>query len=430
MYAYIRELRSHIPHPLVVTEFGVPNSIGISHFHPYGWHHGGHGEEQQAEIVSRLATSIREAGAAGGIAFALIDEWYKHNWLITDFENPADRSALWINELDPEKRYGMVGFRSSKWKLFSDPYAWTNEQTLYESRAGTIRRVQAAVDEAFLYLKVEGACTDCEPAKSYAVALSTMPSNAGIRNLPIGAGVRTFTGANFLLYLKDPSSSRLLIADNYNPYQLVPRVGVPGETELTYRGDFRARIQDGGNLQEMIVETNRRRFARDGTMFPAQRYSRSVLRYAGTEADREDTLPEWYSDKKRRLIMVRIPWGKLYFTDPSSHRVFSGFSAKPELQTAYSPGVDISVLELEGASAALNSGKITASLPALRNGGLEAPARVTWKNWETVSLVPYEKKVYGAVQKIFWEQNGVQEDKPARALRAAGGSLPRAVGSH
>jgi hypothetical protein len=370
-----------------------------------------------------LAESIQQAGAAGGIAFALIDEWYKHNWLIRDFENPDDRSALWLNELDPEKRYGMVGFRSSKWKLFSDSTAWSGAETLYEGKAGSVRRVQAAVDEAFLYLRLEGACLECEPNKSYAIAMNTLPSNAGIRTLPVGGGVRVFQGVNFLLYLKDPASSRLLIADNYNPYQLVPRVGVPGETELIYKRNFTSQLQETGTLQEMIIETNRRRFGRDGTMFPAQRYSRSTLRYAATEADRVDTLPEWYSDKKSRAIVVRIPWGKLYVTDPSSHRVFHGFTgaARPELQASFSAGVDVSVMELDGGQ--MSTAKITGSFPALRDGHLEAPARVTWKSWETVELVPYEKKAFGAMQKVFLEQNGVQQVQTGRGMRAAGSDV-------
>jgi tetratricopeptide (TPR) repeat protein len=423
MYGYVKELRARVQHPLVVTEFGIPNSVGISHFHPYGWHHGGHSEEQQAEIESRLAESIQQAGAAGGIAFALIDEWYKHNWLIRDFENPEDRSALWLNELDPEKRYGMVGFRSSKWKLFSDPTAWAGADTVYEGKAGGVRRVQAAIDEAFLYLRLEGACTDCEPKRSYAIALNTLPSNAGIRTLPIGGGVRAFQGANFVLYLKDAESSRLLIADNYNPYQLVPRVGVPGETELTYKRNFTSQLQETGTLQEMVIETNRRRFGRDGTMYPAQRYSRSTLRYAATEADRLDTLPEWYSDKKSRTIVVRIPWGKLYVTDPSSHRVFKGFTgaARPELQASFSAGVDVSVMELDGAQ--MSNAKMTGSFPAVRDGHLEGPARVTWKNWETVELVPYEKKAFGAMEKVFLEQNGGQQVQTDRSKRAAGSDV-------
>src|SRR5262249_2939465 len=156
VYAYVRDLHNHIPYPLVITEFGVPNSMGISHFHPYGWHHGGHTEQEQAEIVTQLARGIKEAGSAGGLAFALIDEWYKHNWLTVDFQNPEERGAIWINELDPEKRYGVIGFRTSKWKLFSDPLAWATEPLLYSGSAGNMRGVQVASDEGFLYLRISG----------------------------------------------------------------------------------------------------------------------------------------------------------------------------------------------------------------------------------------------------------------------------------
>lgn len=427
MYAYLKELRAHIQHPLVVTEFGVPNSIGISHFHPYGWHHGGHTEEQQAEIMDELASSIEEAGCAGGIAFSLIDEWYKHNWLTVDFEDPVDRAALWINELDPEKRYGMMGFRSSKWELFSDPSKWTTEQVLYTGNDTGVRRVQAAVDEAFVYLRLEGACTDCGAKKSYAIALNTLPAVAGMRSIPVGPGVKSFTGANFLVYLKDPASSRLLIADSYNPYQLVPRPGLPSETEVIYKRNFSVSEQEQGTMQEMIVETNRRRFGRDGTLFPAQRYSRSVLRYATEFKDRTDTVPEWYSDKKSRTIVVRIPWGKLYMTDPSSHRAFRGFTEKPEVMTTFSPGIDVSVFELEGGNLASNlqSAKIVGSLPAMQGDRLATPARITWKNWDKVEVRPYLKKGFSTLQKKFSEQNGVEENGSSRGMRASIGDMSR-----
>ena len=49
-------------------------------------HHGGHDERAQATIDVRLTKEIREAGLAGGILFAWIDEWFKHNWVVIDFE--------------------------------------------------------------------------------------------------------------------------------------------------------------------------------------------------------------------------------------------------------------------------------------------------------------------------------------------------------
>ena len=106
--------------------------MGISHFQPYGWNHGGHTEEEQAQILSQMSSAIREAGCAGGVVFELQDEWYKHNWLTADFEAPLERSALWQNQLDPEKSYGLIGYRTRNWKLFAgDDAAWEKARTVY-----------------------------------------------------------------------------------------------------------------------------------------------------------------------------------------------------------------------------------------------------------------------------------------------------------
>ncbi len=431
MFGYLQQLRAHLPPamPLVITEYGVPNSIGISHFHPYGWHHGGHTETEQGQILARLARSIQESGCAGGIAFSLVDEWYKHNWLTVDFENPIDRAGLWINEIDPEKRYGVIGFRTRKASLFhGDPAEWEKEQTLYGGgkvtpsgdsfdAARTIRGVQAAVDEAFLYLRISVNCLGCGKEKrkdgmphfeavAYAVAINTLSGQAGAQQLPFGVNVAP--GANFLLYLSEPAESRLLIADGYNPYQIKPKPGVPDETEISYRRGFSPRLEAAGSFVEMVVETNRKRFGRDGTPFPGQRYSRSVLRYGNPNpaAPDYDSLAEWYADVRRNAILVRIPWGKLYMTDPSSRQAFYGFDGALSTRVTSSSGVQMSVFALKkGASPeGLRGMTVVSALPEPKNGRIADSAAISWMPWESVTPEPYKKRSYYALQKAFAEQ--------------------------
>ncbi len=407
VFGYLQELRAHVRHPLVVTEYGVPNSIGISHFHPGGWHHGGHGEAQQAQIVAQLSRSIREAGCAGGVVFSLVDEWYKHNWLRADFQHPEERAALWQDVLDPEKYYGLIGFQTAKAHLFSDVNSWAGEKTLYSGGRGAVQSVQGAADESFLYLKLNGACVNCATGKkkeqaSYVVALNTMPGNGGVKTLPYGVSIQN--GADFVLEIT-PASAKLLIASDYNPYGLVPKVGVPNETELVYRRSFHARLEPTGGFEEMIVETNRRRFARDGTSFAGQRYSRSLLRAATDVKDRAPgTIAEWYSDAKARAIVVRIPWGKLQITDPSSHQAFAGFNDQAQLMSTPTPGVDVSLLEFASADPSRSDAKMVATLPAMDHGTLPAAQRIQWQGWEKVQPQPYFKQVYYALQKVFLEQ--------------------------
>ncbi len=437
MYGYIKELRAHIPHPLVITEYGMPNSMGISHFHPYGWNHGGHNEQDQAELLGRYTRAIHEAGCAGGIVFELVDEWYKHNWLTVDFENPLDNAALWLNDLDPEKRYGVIGYHTSGWKLFtSDAAAWKDVPQLYPAGtpilagdgydgARTIRNVQATVDEGYLYLRLEVVCLDCTHKNhdqpdftkaAYAVAINTLPGHAGIQKMPFG-NITLTTGANFLLVLGTKEATRLYVADDYNPYIVVPKEGVPGETELVYRRNFQAKMVPTGSFEEEIVETNRKRYGRDGTAYPGQRYSRSILRYGNGDpnAPDYDSLGEWYADTKAKAILVRIPLGKLFITDPSSRQVFLGLNDKAQVGVATTPGITLSVFALKpGAHPdALSEMQVEASRPAALRGRVDDPQRLLWRTWLDVKPDPYFKKAYYELQKDYLEVPGAPNNAPA-----------------
>lgn len=433
VFGYIKELKARIPHPLLITEYGMPNSVGISHFHPRGWHHGGHNEQEQAAIVAQLSQSIQEAGCAGGIVFALVDEWYKHNWLRVHFQDPGERAPLWIDELDPEKRYGAIGFRLGKAKLFSsDPAAWAGERTLYNaSGRGQVLQVQAAADEGYFYLRLTGACLGCSagPVKSgeksaYAIAINTHPRQFGVQTLPYG-DLRLDSGANFMLELgPQEDSARLLIASNYNPYRITPKPGVPGETELSYRRNYMAKLEPAGGFEEMIVETNRRRFARDGTMFAGQRYSRSILRHATDPKDRApESLAEWFYDAKAKTIVVRLAWGKLGVTDPSSRRVFSGFTDAVQLRSVPTPAFEVSVLELRSRANSLYGAQVAGTLPAAAGNKLAAPATFSWDTWEKVKAEPYRKQMFTALQKVFREQTHA----PTGAAPLRAGVSPRAT---
>src|SRR5205809_765297 len=108
--------------PVRIGETGVPSSRGIAHLQPQGWNHGGHTERAQGEIDARLMMDIDEAGLAGGVLFALLDEWFKRNWMVFDFEVPAERKPLWLNVLDPEENYGLLAARpgATSWKVKVD----------------------------------------------------------------------------------------------------------------------------------------------------------------------------------------------------------------------------------------------------------------------------------------------------------------------
>jgi len=431
---YLRDLRAHVPYPLLITEYGIPSSMGISHFHPQGFHHGGHSEVEQAQILTRLAKSVRDTGCAGGIVFSLVDEWYKHNWATIDFEDPVDRAAYWLNELDPEKRYGLIGFRPSKWTLFSaNESAWANEPVLYsdnEKSAGDpaqhVREVRASSDEAFLYLHLKVDCLDCTAKGSrgdgklhfdkaaYAIALNTLPGRSGIQQLPVGGKILD-NGANFMIVLDGEKSGRVLVASDYYPYQVLTRSG-SAETEMGYRRGYSPKLESKGSFVEMVMETNRRHFGRDGTVYQPQRYSRSPLRFGSgdTTASNYDSLSEWYADAKNSTITLRISWGKLLLTDPSSGQAWNGFDQQGKTQTAGTMAVDVAVLTLRPHGTDYHGFEVVQTLPVSSGNKLTAPKSYTWRRWDKVTVEPYYKKAFYALQTEFKQETS--------ATSAAGGN--------
>ena len=108
---YLHDLADHYGDmPMIVGEFGVPTSWGNAHFSHSGMDHGGMDEEAQAWAARRMMQNIHEAGAAGGLWFAWMDEWWKRTWIVDDVDFPADRRRLWWSHVAPEQNFGLIAF--------------------------------------------------------------------------------------------------------------------------------------------------------------------------------------------------------------------------------------------------------------------------------------------------------------------------------
>ena len=117
--------------------------------------------------------NVHEAGLAGGILFALLDEWFKRSWLGFDFELPAERKPLWLNVLDAEENYGILAARPGEkgWKVTIDGRRgdWNGVVPLISRASGgpehrfgdghdaarTLRGLAVTSDEAYLYIRLD-----------------------------------------------------------------------------------------------------------------------------------------------------------------------------------------------------------------------------------------------------------------------------------
>lgn len=85
--------------PIIIGEFGIPSSRGLSKISVHNWNKGLNSEEEQGNILTKMYEDIIYQGALGGIISNWQDDW---------FGNP------WSNVQDPKQHLGLLSFRSDK----------------------------------------------------------------------------------------------------------------------------------------------------------------------------------------------------------------------------------------------------------------------------------------------------------------------------
>ncbi len=438
---YLRDLRAHHGDlPILIGEFGVPSSRGLSHFHPQGWSHGGHSERDQAQIDATLMRDIHEAGMAGGVVFALLDEWFKRNWLVAEFEVPADRNPFWLNALDPEQNYGILAARpgASGWKVTIDGRGedWETIPPLM-TRAGApagagfaavgvtaagataagperpvgdghdaaraIRGLRVASDEAYLYVRLDVDDLDVDDdgrpewnRTAYLIGFDTYDERLGDHRLPLRDPLRSPVGLEFCAILDGPGTARLLVD---TPYDIHTH---------RYHRPYRSAENNDGRFVEIRVETNRRRFGRDGRVYQAREHNRSPLLHASMDprdAD-HDSRADWHVGRDGRFIEMRIAWGLLNVTDPSSRRILHDDAANLKvIGTRVTPGFRFFAASYrpEGAAGGYPPmrGRWADRLPA--GDGLQASdlPLYTWPTWDQPTWRIEKKEVWTALRDTF-----------------------------
>jgi hypothetical protein len=403
-FGYLRDLvRHHRTMPVVIAEYGVPSSRGLAHLQPQGWHHGGHDEIGMARIDARLTREIRESGAGGGILFAWIDEWFKKNWVVTDLEIPGENTRQWHNLMDAEQNYGVIGIYAGKAeetpRLGSNTGPWLSGEKLLEippaaaAAPGTLR---VGSDESYVYIAALFPALPQGPfpwdSLGIMLAIDTWLPARGQHLLPDSL-IESETGFEFLIDLRSPTDAEIRILPEYNPYGAAP------DTSHDDIGRFYHRpvtIEDrrDGVFDSLYVGVNRARYGRDGTFYPARGVNRGRLQF-GT--DSASTLSDWYYDEWSGMLQVRIPWGLLNVTDPSTRTILYETTAGESFGTVTAAGFRIGVLTYrDGPKRAL-----VGALPQAERGSTwtrEAFRSWEWKGWQSPTWHSRLKPVYDAMR--------------------------------
>ena len=415
-FGYLQDLRRvHRGIPLVIAEFGVPTSRGMAHKQPQGWNHGGLNEREAAAIDVRLASEIREVGAAGAIVFAWMDEWFKRNWFVDEFEKPNERGRLWHNIMSPEEHYGLLALRPGLSDrspvLGGAPARWRALEAVQRGPllgADTVT-LRAGQDEGFVYLALDAASWRGRPfpwdSTRLQLAIDTFDPALGQLLLPT-SGLRSGAAFEFLLELNGPADAQLKVLPEYLPFTPARLV----ESGTNYGEPFRrpllsVRRQDAV-FDTLYALTNRPRFMTDGRRVRGSGYNVGRLRFGTAE---RDSNADWWYDARAGILQLRLPWALLNVGDPSSRRVL--FESDPEQALGRRPDAPpserTSVLTdgfRFGVVALRRGPDVLGTLPALDEFGdwpLASFRTWSWPTWETPTWHEYLKPSYFALQRLW-----------------------------
>jgi hypothetical protein len=296
--------RHHGDMPTLITEVGVPSSIGSAHNGPLGRSQGDHSEQDAMRIDAQLLRLIKDQGLSAGFLSDWVDEWYKSTWN-TVAHQYADRRQLWHDPLTAEQNFGLIATDAAE-----SPDA-RNEFLIDSESAWPARRVTARVDESYVHLRID--LGDPRPG-ALTLGFDVLP---GVSGPPAPGTSNGDADAAFTLDLVSRTGQA------YLRNELDP---LPLDDDLPES----ARGPDVPGWKPFELVVNR------AQTVPAEIQNAGALRY-GTPAD--DSRALWYLDGDD--LVLRVPWALLGYADPSSHRV--GVPRGRTLTTEVSPGVGVVV---------------------------------------------------------------------------------------
>ncbi|HLY61550.1 MAG TPA: tetratricopeptide repeat protein [Terriglobia bacterium] len=458
-FGYVRDLKAHYRGvPLIISEYGIPTSMGIGHFGGAGFDQGGLTEEQQGHALARMTRSVSNAGAAGGMVFEWVDEWYRQTWIVRNFEKPEERKPLWTNTMDPAEDFGLLAADPHlkkahtlegglpEWNGISPLYANSHPDPVRAigdkfDPARHLKALYADADEGFLYLRLAVGQLDNDgdgkpdwSQANYLIGISTSPGQGGLTSLPFIAPTKFPMGMTYAIQINGKDSSRIWVASSYNPYKILTLDGQPAQTSLLPKLGWYTKVSDAGGFEPLMIEPNRWRFSRNGDYFPPRRYDRGLLRYGSldTQSPDYDSLAEWHANVRTNTIDLRIPWSLLNVTDPSNLRVLAGIDREGEVKTIETPGFLIAVFSYRPSDSARTlaimdqNQPVADALPAVAGPAfLSAGLKYyRWKGWDSPQYFLRPKDSYDILRQTFLSIQARQEPSRVAALGQGEGHDP------
>lgn len=374
---YLKDLKAHTEGmPLVIAEYGLPSSRGVSHFAHSGFNQGGHSEAEQAQKSLVLTKDIFDANLAGAIYFEWADEWFKHNWLVMDFEVPFHNRKLWHNMENPEQNFGILALEARTKTIDGDWSEWSEEAQRFQQQEN---KWVASSDATYFYLAAELPNFDFKKNNLY-IAIDTYDKEKGDHKLPFMDKVFD-RGFEFLCVLKNEKDARILVDDSYAVFSDIYNDSIPV---------YASKQNENGLFVDELMLVNRGRESLIGTKTDSIIRNRGLLSH-GFSGRPETSNADWNWSSENHQLEMRLDWHLLNVSDPSHRYVLDDVPKTKDIEASQTDAFNIYFFLTD------IDNQVLAQMPESK------PFRYELGEWETPSFSARKKPIYDSLQHYFYQ---------------------------
>ncbi len=371
-FGYLLKLKEyHKSIPLVIAEYGLPSSRGNSHYSPFGFHQGGHNEYEQAALSVQLTKDIHQTNCAGAIFFEWIDEWFKFNWLVMDFESPKERRKYWHNMENPEQNFGIIAIENRSKTLDGNINDWKIDQSNDEFF------LLSDADQAYFYLISKMPGFNFSKHNLY-IAIDTYDKKKGEHKLEFLDDPCEY-GIEFLLEFTSKEEAKILVDDKYSVFTDIYNNKIPV---------YSSKDNDNGVFSEQLLLSNRPRVTLTGDSIEGHLHNRSKLLHGNSDLPKYSNA-DWYWNEDSSIIEIRLTWHLLNVSDPSGMYVLDDIPNTPEIECTQTPGFNVLIFVTD------KNNKLIKEFD--KNG----PYFCSWETWNNPEFYSRKKAIYKELQTTF-----------------------------
>ena len=301
---YLKNLIAHNKCPVLIAEFGIPASRGVTHVNPItGFNQGGVSARQQGEMLVSMFKDIKKSKCAGGLVFVWEDEWFKRTWNTMDYTN-SDYRAYWNDVQTSEQHFGLAEYISTECDLIpvldGELDEWSKKDIIFEKND---TKIYVKCDSTYVYIAIQDKKADFDK-KGNNLYFDINP-NTGCGNY---GDIKLSSDADFILHIEGKNKTRLLVDPDSDSYVRAE----PDWEKLNLvkdKKDSFHRIYLITDKSLLYPQTKKR--------LPVQKSETGLLHFGKVDVDDDigDVLTDFYY--KKHVFEVRIPWGLLGFSAPS-----------------------------------------------------------------------------------------------------------------